>query len=51
MTVDRGKALTLEHAGRRYYFCGPGCRGKFEADPERYLGAAPREPAHAHHHH
>jgi uncharacterized protein len=51
MTVDRGKALTLEHAGQRYYFCGPGCRGKFEADPERYLGSAPREAAHAHHHH
>jgi uncharacterized protein len=51
MTVDRGKALTLEYGGRRYYFCGPGCRGKFEADPERYVGSTPREPAHAHHHH
>jgi uncharacterized protein len=51
MTVDRGKALTLDYGGRRYYFCGPGCRGKFEADPERYLGSTRREPAHAHHHH
>jgi uncharacterized membrane protein YraQ (UPF0718 family) len=36
MTVDRGKAETSEHRGRRYFFCGPGCRAKFEADPERY---------------
>ena len=52
MTVDRGKALSLEHGGARYFFCGPGCRAKFEAEPERYLsGAAP--PAgheHAHRH-
>jgi YHS domain-containing protein len=31
MTVDRRKALTLEVDGRTYYFCGPGCRAKFEA--------------------
>ena len=34
MTVDRSKArlkgLSLEHEGRTYYFCGPGCRDKFE---------------------
>jgi P-type Cu+ transporter len=53
MTVDRSKALSLEHAGRRYFFCGPGCRAKFEADAERYASGAPQrpEPAHAHHHH
>ncbi len=31
MTVDRSKALSLEHNGKRYFFCGPGCRAKFEA--------------------
>jgi uncharacterized protein len=36
MTVDRGNALSSEHRGRRYFFCGPGCRSKFEAEPERY---------------
>src|SRR5215210_1267330 len=36
MTVDRGKALSAEHRGKRHFFCGPGCRAKFEADPERY---------------
>jgi uncharacterized membrane protein YraQ (UPF0718 family)/YHS domain-containing protein len=36
MTVDRHKAEATEHRGRRYVFCGPGCRARFEADPERY---------------
>jgi uncharacterized protein len=42
MTVDRSKAVTADYRGRRYLFCGPGCRAKFEADPERYTGPAPR---------
>jgi uncharacterized protein len=40
MTVDRRKALSTEHRGRRYFFCGPGCRSKFEADPDRYAATA-----------
>jgi uncharacterized protein len=36
MTVDRRKAESSGHRGRRYFFCGPGCRAKFEADSERY---------------
>jgi uncharacterized membrane protein YraQ (UPF0718 family)/YHS domain-containing protein len=31
MTVDRAKAVRLEHDGVTYYFCGPGCRERFEA--------------------
>jgi uncharacterized protein len=52
MSVDRGRALSLEHDGKRYYFCGPGCRDRFAADPERYASDAPppAEHAHAHHH-
>ena len=52
MAVDRGNALSLDHGGTRYYFCGPGCRDRFAADPERYLSGAPARPerAHAHHH-
>jgi uncharacterized protein len=52
MSVDGGTALSLEHGGRRYHFCGPGCRDRFAADPERYVSAAPPRPeqAHAHHH-
>jgi YHS domain-containing protein len=40
MTVDRGTALSADHRGRRYFFCGPGCRAKFEAEPERYTPTA-----------
>jgi uncharacterized membrane protein YraQ (UPF0718 family)/YHS domain-containing protein len=36
MTVDRTKAPTSEFRGETYFFCGPGCRAKFDADPERY---------------
>ena len=38
MTVDPAKAAgKFEYNGITYYFCNPGCRVKFEADPERYL--------------
>jgi xanthine dehydrogenase accessory factor len=41
MTVAVGPhALTLEHAGRTYYFCGSGCKVAFAADPHRYLADA-----------
>ena len=30
MTVSRANALRLEHDGATYYFCGPGCRERFE---------------------
>jgi uncharacterized membrane protein YraQ (UPF0718 family) len=40
MTVDRRKALTLEVDGQTYYFCGPGCRAKFEARLEPRAEAA-----------
>jgi uncharacterized membrane protein YraQ (UPF0718 family) len=51
MTVARGE-VTAEHRGRRYFFCGPGCRARFEADPELYAAreasAVPAEPASRH---
>ncbi len=28
---------THTHGGTTYYFCNPGCREKFKADPDRYL--------------
>jgi P-type Cu+ transporter len=33
--VARGPSYA--HTGETYYFCSEGCRGKFAADPERYL--------------
>lgn len=34
-----------EFGGRTYYFCCGGCRERFVADPNRYLGAKPVEVA------
>lgn len=33
-------SLSVEHAGRRYWFCGPGCQRAFAADPGAYLPAS-----------
>lgn len=36
-----------EYQGKTYYFCAPGCKRAFEADPEKYLegggGEMPKE--------
>jgi len=48
MAVDRRTALTSEFRGKTYFFCGPGCRAKFEADPERYASSERQiAPTHA----
>jgi uncharacterized membrane protein YraQ (UPF0718 family)/YHS domain-containing protein len=39
MCVDRGKALSADHRGRREFVCGRGCRSEFEAEPDRYAHA------------
>ena len=42
MDVNTRKAAhTATHAGHDYYFCSAGCKSKFKADPERYLGDRP----------
>ena len=39
MTVDpQTSAYKAEHAGETYHFCSAGCRAKFIAVPESYLG-------------
>jgi len=45
MDVTPGEAAggRAEHAGTTYWFCNPGCRERFIADPARYLH--PPEPA------
>jgi Cu+-exporting ATPase len=46
MTVDPKTAkFRLDLDGTPYYFCSAGCRDKFKADPQKYLGgpAAPAE--------
>lgn len=32
-------AATYEDGGTTYYFCAPGCRAKFEKNPDEYLDA------------
>jgi Cu+-exporting ATPase len=34
-----------EYEGRTYYFCGPGCKAKFVADPATYVHRAPQPRA------
>jgi Cu+-exporting ATPase len=49
MTVDPETAVhRAEHGGQPFFFCSAGCKAKFEAQPEHYLGdksAAPAAPA------
>ena len=33
-------AASYEHEGTTYYFCNPGCKAKFAAEPAKYLGTA-----------
>jgi YHS domain-containing protein len=42
MTVNTDNAISAEHNGKTYYFCGEGCRAAFVADPTKFVdgGAA-----------
>jgi YHS domain-containing protein len=41
MTVDEKTAkFKSEYKGKTYYFCAPGCKKKFDADPELYVKEA-----------
>src|SRR3989344_5860539 len=42
MTVNpRTAAAVVEHAGSIYYFCSSGCRDRFLAQPQTFLGKTP----------
>jgi YHS domain-containing protein len=45
MDVDeKDHAGTSEYGGKTYYFCAPGCKTRFDADPPKYVrGDAPQE--------
>src|SRR6187551_2556819 len=44
MTVDPHTAKhRADYRGQTYYFCSAGCREKFVADPQKYLGARQAE--------
>ena len=39
MNVDDQKAAAQStYAGKTYYFCCPGCKSKFDGNPQQYLG-------------
>jgi len=46
MSVDPRKARgSAEHRGKTYFFCGPRCVERFNAEPEKYLAVTqPAEP-------
>lgn len=38
MEVDEKEAAaTSEYQGNKYYFCAPGCKRAFDAEPDKYL--------------
>ena len=40
MTIDEKTAAgKSEYKGQTYYFCAPGCKKRFDADPARYAGS------------
>jgi Cu+-exporting ATPase len=45
MTVDpRSAKHRADHRGQPYFFCSAGCKTKFTADPQKYLGPRAPEP-------
>ena len=52
MDVDESVAKhTAQYRGTTYYFCAPGCKKAFEADPRKYLssGDQPSSGVQGHH--
>jgi YHS domain-containing protein len=44
MEVEVATALhTHEHEGVLYYFCCPGCKGRFARNPAKFLDSIPLE--------
>ena len=36
------KELYIEYKGKKVYFCCPGCKEKFEKEPEKYISKLPQ---------
>jgi Cu+-exporting ATPase len=45
MTVDPKAAISSVWEGRPYFFCHPGCRQRFDADPTRYVSTRAELPS------
>jgi len=50
MQVDGDSPHHFEHAGTDHRFCSGACKGKFAADPDRYLASATTAPGSGHAH-
>lgn len=37
-----------EYKGQTYYFCSPGCKKSFDADPEKYISESHEHSGHHH---
>lgn len=35
--LDTASAAFSEYKGKKYYFCCPGCKPKFDKNPEKYV--------------
>lgn len=53
MEVDEATAQwTSEYEGKTYYFCAPGCKRSFDANPSKYItGEGMGGGMHGHHDH
>jgi len=40
MIIPDDAPLTGKHKGATYQFCSPGCKDRFEREPERFVGTA-----------
>jgi YHS domain-containing protein len=47
MDVDEKTAqYKTTYKGKTYYFCAPGCKKTFEANPEEYVGGSSKHSGH-----
>ena len=44
MTVTAQSQHHSDHMGRSFFFCGPKCKSKFDANPMQYMGSATDTP-------
>ncbi|AMQ19610.1 YHS domain-containing protein [Thermococcus peptonophilus] len=50
MEVGEDTSFKVEYRGRMYYFCSPGCKAEFEANPKKYVWDVEDSPHHGHSH-
>lgn len=49
MECNEKTATKSEYKGKTYYFCAPGCKKTFDADPEKYAGDGGKMAGHGGH--